>query len=55
MTNRRRPARASVGELRIGSFSTKLAGPCHVRYFPDSDRTAGIANGLVRAGFGPSG
>jgi hypothetical protein len=25
-----------------GSFSTKLVDPCHVRYSPDSDRTADI-------------
>src|SRR6476646_12224462 len=35
--------------LRPGSFSTKMACPCHVRFTPDSVRTADIAGGPVRA------
>ena len=34
-----------VAQGRDGSFSTKLAGPCHVCYFPDSDHTADITGG----------
>jgi len=32
-----------------GSFSTKMACPCHVRFTLDSDRTADIAGGPFRA------
>jgi hypothetical protein len=32
-----------------GPIATKLAGPCDVRYSPDSDRTADITGGPVRA------
>ena len=35
-----------------GSFSTKLGCPRHVRFTPDSDRTADIAGGPFRANFG---
>jgi hypothetical protein len=35
--------------VTFGSFSTKLAGPRHVCYSLDSDWTADIAAGLVRA------
>jgi len=36
-------------DFRFGSFSTKLVGPSYVRYSPDSDRTADITGGPVRA------
>jgi hypothetical protein len=32
-----------------GSFATKLGRPCRVRFTPDSDRTADITDGPVRA------
>src|SRR6266849_5947439 len=38
--------------VRFGSFSTELGYPPHVRFTPDSDRTADIAGGPVRANNG---
>jgi hypothetical protein len=50
-------AAAGVRErlLQWVSFSTELGRPRHVRFPPDSDRTADIASGPVRAFFGPRG
>jgi hypothetical protein len=38
-----------VTNVCFGSFATKLDRPRHVRFPPDSDRTADIAGGPVRA------
>ena len=35
--------------VRVGSFATELGYSRHVRFPPESDRTAGIAGGPVRA------
>ena len=35
--------------VRSGAFSTNLKRPRHVRFTPDSNRTADIAGGQVRA------
>jgi hypothetical protein len=38
-----------AAHFRFGSFSTELGRLRHVRYAPDSDRTADMAGGPVRA------
>ena len=40
---------SKINDVCSGSFSTKLGCPRHVRFTPDSDRTADIAGGSVRA------
>jgi hypothetical protein len=40
---------SGYAHVRNGSSATKLGWPCHVRYSPDSDRTADIDGGPVRA------
>jgi hypothetical protein len=39
-------------DFRIGSFSTKLGCPHHVRFTPDSDRGADIQVRQLRSNFG---
>jgi hypothetical protein len=52
LPNKGRPRhRRRLADDRFGSIATKLAGQCHVRYFPDSDRNADITGGPVRAIF----
>jgi hypothetical protein len=41
-----------VADDRCGSFSTELGCPRHVRFTPDSDRTADIVGGPFRARLG---
>src|SRR5260370_24171574 len=52
------PRPIAVGKIllpnvRDGSISTELGCPRHVRFPPDSDLTADIAGGPVRATTGP--
>jgi hypothetical protein len=39
-------------DVLFGSIATEMTRACHVRFTPDSDRTADIAGGPVRANFG---
>jgi hypothetical protein len=41
-----------VADDRCGSFSTELGCPRHVRFTPDSDRTADVVGGPLRARLG---